>query len=290
MSLKKGQIIKLTGGWYTVIDSSGEKKQVKPLGIFRYQDIKPKVGDWVEYDDQSIIRVKPRKNDLSRPAIANIDQALIIQAAKEPDFSFVLLDRFLVVVANANIDAVIVVTKTDLCSTIERDHLAGKLAFYDTHYPIIWFSAKTHEGQDDIEAITKAKINVLTGQTGAGKTSLLNTLNPELHLATNQISKALGRGKHTTRTVELIPFFQGWMADTPGFSQLDITGIEKEHLRDLYPDFKPFATKCRFNVCSHIHEPDCQVRIAMEEGKILKDRYENYVNFYDEIRMTKPRY
>jgi ribosome biogenesis GTPase len=290
MSLKKGQIIKLTGGLYTVIDEDGVKKQVKPLGIFRYQDIKPKVGDWVAVDDHSITQVFARKNDLSRPAIANIDQALIIQSAKEPDFSFGLLDRFLVIVADANIDAVIIVTKIDLCSVQDRQELAKNMAFYEEFYPVIWFSTKTYEGQEKIESLTQSKINVVTGQTGAGKSSLLNVLNPKLQLATNQISKALGRGKHTTRTVELIPFFHGWIADTPGFSQLDITNIEQSRLRDLFPDFLPYASHCRFNGCSHIHEPECQVRNAVDEGKILKSRYENYVNFHEEIRSTKPRY
>jgi len=288
--LKKGRIIKLTGGLYTVIDADGNRQELKPLGIFRIQDIKPKVGDLVECDDNSIVKVFPRKNDLSRPPIANVDQALIIQSAKEPGFSLPLLDRFLVVIAASEVDPVIIVTKTDLLTLSERRELEETMAFYSPHYPVIWFSTRTHEGQAEIEAITRSKVNVLTGQTGAGKSSLLNSLNPDLQLATDIISKALGRGKHTTRTVELISFYQGWIADTPGFSQLDITGIDTDHLRELFPEFLLYSSQCRFNGCTHLHEPDCQVRKALKENKILRQRYENYADFFQEIHAAKPRY
>lgn len=288
--MKKGRIIKLTGGLYTVIDENKNRYELKPLGIFRILENKPKVGDIVTFDEQSINGLFPRENNLLRPAIANVDQALLVHAAKAPDFSFPLMDRFLILIESAGIRPVIIISKMDLLSTLERELLEKKLAYYRHYYPVIYFSTKTKEGQEAIEQITRDKVNVLAGQTGAGKSSLLNAMNPELELATDEISKALGRGKHTTRVVELIQFHDGWIADTPGFSYLELVDIDKDRLRELYPDFTEYSAACRYNSCSHTHEPGCAVKDAYREGKILAERYENYVKFLEEIQAIKPRY
>ncbi len=288
--MKEGRIIKLVGGLYTVVDATMNRYQLKPLGIFRYQNEKPKVGDFVKFTDESIVELLPRENDLARPAVANVDQALLVQSAKEPDFSFTLVDRFLVTIEHSGIKPVLIVTKTDLLTEAEAAALTAKLAYYATFYEIIRFSAVSLTNLDLIVKITSDKVNVLAGQTGAGKSSLLNTLDPTLELATDTISKALGRGRHTTRHVELIRFHHGWIADTPGFSKLDFAGIDAETLKDMYPDFVQLAPSCRFNGCSHLREPGCAIRQEVARGRLPEERYQNYVNFHEEIRSRKPKY
>ncbi len=288
--MKKGRIIKSLGALYIVVDEFMIRHEMKALGILRYQNEKPKVGDMVMFDDFSIVKLLERENDLVRPSICNIDQALLITSAKAPEFSFNLLDKFLLLIVASNIKPVIVVSKMDLLKTDETIILRQKLAYYHRFFPVLYFSTKTKEGLQDIVEITSGKVNVLAGQTGAGKSSLLNTLNPELHLATDEISKALGRGKHTTRHVELIQFQAGWIADTPGFSKLDFTGLEADTFGQFYPDFFALSHDCRFNGCTHTHEPGCKVKLAYESQEILPERYENYLHFYEEIKAIKPRY
>ena len=288
--MKKGRIIKLIGGLYTVIDNDLNRYQLKPLGIFRYQNEKPKVGDFVTFNADSILEVEARQNELVRPAIANVDQALIVQSAKEPDFSFTLLDRFLVLVNNSGIKPVIIVTKTDLLTDFEADTLKAHLDYYKTDYEVIFSSTISKENLEKIVAITSGKVNVLAGQTGAGKSSLLNSMDASLDLATDAISKALGRGKHTTRHVELIRFHHGWIADTPGFSKLEFHDISLEDLCGLYPDFLRVAERCRFKGCSHVHEPGCAVIENVKKHMIPNERYDNYLRFYEEIKAQKPKY
>lgn len=288
--MKKGRIIKSLGALYTVVDENLTRYELKPLGIFRYQNIKPKVGDIVKFDDFSIIKLMDRVNDLDRPSICNIDQALLITSAKEPEFSFNLLDKFLLLIIASNIKPVIVVSKMDLLKPEETAILKQKLAYYQRYFPVLYFSTVTEDGLQEISNITSGKVNVLAGQTGAGKSSLLNTLNPNLHLATDKISKALGRGKHTTRHVELIQFQDGWIADTPGFSKLDFTGLEADTFGQFYPDFFALSSECRFNGCTHTHEPECRVKQAYDALDILPERYENYCRFFEEIKAIKPRY
>lgn len=288
--MKKGRIIKLIGGLYTVIDAEENRYLLKPLGIFRYQNEKPKVGDFVTFDADSIVEIDQRQNELVRPSIANVDQVLVVQSAKEPDFSFTLLDRFLVLIEHSGIKPVIIVTKTDLLSDQENRELREKLDYYTNDYDVIFFSAVSKENLAKIIQITSDKVNVLAGQTGTGKSSLLNTIDERLDLATDEISKALGRGKHTTRHVELIRFHHGWIADTPGFSRLEFQDIPLENLPLLYPDFLRLADRCKFNGCSHVHEPDCAVEEACKQKLIPAERYENYLRFHEEIRLQKPKY
>ncbi|PKL00127.1 MAG: ribosome small subunit-dependent GTPase A [Tenericutes bacterium HGW-Tenericutes-1] len=288
--MKKGRIIRLIGGLYTVIDELGNRVDLKPIGLFRYQNISPKVGDEVMYDEESIQEVLPRKNDLVRPAIANVDQAIIINSAKKPDFSFYLLDQFLALIEDANVKPLIVLTKIDLMSDKELLQLKSKLEYYTSMYKVCYVDSKNRVGIDLLMENLSGKLSVFSGQTGAGKSSLLNAIDPLLNLKTDAISEALGRGKHTTRHVELIKINEGWIADTPGFSKLEFPEMNVTKLKDLYPDFTRLANLCRFNQCLHINEPDCAVKKAYQEGSILKERYENYVLFHQSIKSQKPKY
>ncbi|MFP4477809.1 MAG: ribosome small subunit-dependent GTPase A [Candidatus Izemoplasmatales bacterium] len=286
----KGRIIKLVGGLYTVLDQNNERHTLKPLGIFRHKNIRPKVGDIVEFNKDSITKVEERKNDLYRPLIANVDQVLLVNSAKDPDFSFLLLDKFLTLIESNHILPVIIVTKIDLMKEKELKVLKEKLTYYEKFYQVIYFSSITQENLASIEAVTKDKVNVLAGQTGAGKSTILNTINPELEIKTNEISKALGRGKHTTRHVELIEFGQGFIADTPGFSSLEFKEMTLENIKYYFIDFFELSHQCKFNECSHIHEPGCEVKKQLEKGHILPERYQDYLHIYNEVKALKPMY
>ena len=288
--LKKGKIIRLIGGLYTVIDEVGNRIDIRPIGLFRYQNISPKVGDEVMYDEDLIHEVLPRKNELLRPAIANVDYAIIINSAKKPDFSFYLLDQFLALVERAGITPVVVLTKIDLMNEAELIQLKSKLDYYKSMYPVLYVDSKHHVGIEDLLELLKGKVCVLSGQTGAGKSSLMNSIDPLLNLKTDAISEALGRGKHTTRHVELIKVGAGWIADTPGFSKLEFPDMDILQLKDLYPDFVKLRDDCRFNGCVHVNEPNCAVKNAYQKGDILKERYENYLLFHANIKAQKPKY
>ena len=288
--MKKGRIIKLIGGLYTVQDKEKNKYNVKPLGIFRYRNISPKVGDIVDFNTDNITNVYQRKNELYRPMIANVDQVLIINSAKKPNFSFLLLDKFLAMITAFNIQPVIIVSKIDLMSKEELIEFKNRLSYYNQYFPIIYYSSKTKEGINEILKLVSNKVNVLAGQTGAGKSSLLNSINPDLNLETNEISKALGRGKHTTRHVEIFEFGKGYIADTPGFSKLEFQDFEADQLRYYYPDFFEKSSKCKFNGCTHTHEPGCEIKRLVNENKIPRIRYDNYLQIYQEISNIKRVY
>ena len=288
--MKKGRIVKLIGGLYTVQDKEKNKYVVKPLGIFRHKNISPKVGDMVDFNNDSIIKVYERENELYRPMISNVNQVLLVNSAKKPNFSFLLLDKFLAMIEAYNIMPIIIVTKVDLMNNEELFILKEKLTYYKKFFTVIYFSKITKVGLNEILEITKNNINVLAGQTGAGKSSLLNTINPELKLKTNEISKALGRGKHTTRHVEIFEFGNGYIADTPGFSKLEFLDFKADQLKYYYPDFFEYSSLCKFHECNHIHEPKCEVKRLVEVGKIPKFRYDNYVTIYQEIESLKTVY
>ncbi len=288
--MKKGRIIKLVGGLYTVSDDKKNKFVLKPLGIFRHKKIAPKVGDIVDFDNDSITHVYERKNELYRPMIANADQVLLVNSAKKPNFSFLLLDKFLAMIEAFSIDPIIIVTKVDLLSTDELNDLKKQLQYYEKYFKVFYFSKITKVGIDEIHDITKDKVNVLAGQTGAGKSSLLNTIDPKLNLETNEISKALGRGKHTTRHVEIFEFGTGYIADTPGFSKLEFQDFKADQLKYYYPDFFGYSDKCKFYECNHIHEPKCEIKRLVETKEIPRIRYDNYITIYEEILAIKPMY
>jgi ribosome biogenesis GTPase len=288
--LSKGRIIKLVGGLYTVLDKENQRHTLKPLGIFRHRNFRPKVGDIVEFNKDSITKVDDRKNDLHRPQIANVDQVLLVNSAKDPDFSFLLLDKFITLIESNEILPVIIVTKIDLMNAIELDELKEKLKYYQKFYEVIYFSSITKENLESINTVTKDKVNVLAGQTGAGKSTILNTINPDLDIRTNEISKALGRGKHTTRHVELIVFGEGFIADTPGFSSLEFKEITLENIKYYFIDFFELSHQCKFNECTHIHEPSCEVKNQLDKGNILPERYNDYIHIYNEVKAMKPMY
>ncbi|HAQ56403.1 MAG TPA: ribosome small subunit-dependent GTPase A [Acholeplasmatales bacterium] len=288
--LKEGKIIRLTGGLYTVVDAKGTCVDLRAAGLFRHHNESPKVGDDVTLDDDLIRTIKPRRNDLVRPAIANVDQALLVNACKEPEFSFLLLDQFLLLILSASVKPVIVISKIDLLTAAELAELKRKLSYYEPFFPVVYVDSLAAFGAETMRPYLKGKTSVLAGQTGAGKSSLLNAVDPTQHRATDAISRALGRGKHTTRTVELIPFGDGWIADTPGFSSLEFAGIELATIQDLYPDFTAIANNCRFNGCTHVHEPDCAVKAAVAAGTILPERHYNYLRIREEIKSLKIRY
>lgn len=288
--MKDGLIIKLIGGLYTVLDEENNSHKLKARGKFRHTKESPKVGDRVLFDHEFIKDLKERKNNLVRPPICNVDQAILINSAKEPNFSFNLLDRFLMTIENEEITPVIVITKIDLLESKELEVLKAKMKYYETFYDVVYLSSKTKENVEALNHIFKDKISVFAGQTGAGKSSLLNAINPLFNLETNAISKALGRGKHTTRHSELLPVYGGLVADTPGFSKLDFFDIDLENVPMNFVDFFELSSECKFRACTHINEPKCKVKEEVEKGNILSSRYENYKSIFDEIKNTKPKY
>lgn len=273
-----------------MVGTDGIRHQTKPIGIFRYKHIYPKVGDDVLFEGESFYEVLPRKNEMSRPAVANVDYIFIVNACKEPDFSFLLLDRFLALIAHAGIPPMIIITKTDLMNAIELSNLKHKLSYYEQYFPVFYTNSTDIASIEAIKNLIAGKIIVLSGQTGAGKSSMLNAIDPTLQIATNTISKALGRGKHTTRHVELLNVCGGWMADTPGFSKLEFKEFEAKTFNTLYPDFVKFRNDCRFNGCTHTNEPGCKIKVLVKDGEILPERYANYVQLYEEIKNQKPLY
>ncbi|OBW58576.1 ribosome small subunit-dependent GTPase A [Solibacillus silvestris] len=293
--MAQAQIRKALSGYYYV-EKDGNLIQCRARGIFRNRGESPLVGDFVEYSydgesDGSIDKILERHNELVRPPIANVDQALLVFSAKEPDFNTVLLDRFLVVLESFHVQPIIILTKMDLLNDAERAHLQTYIDDYkEIGYDIIETYIDDPTLLEKIEPYLQEKTSVLAGQSGVGKSTLLNTLLPELDLKTGIISKSLGRGKHTTRHVELIEVCGGLLADTPGFSSFDFEMIEKEELTSCLPEFERISENCKFRGCLHIKEPKCAVKHAVETGEIRSYRYEHYEQILQEIIDRKPRY
>lgn len=295
--MAEGKIIKALSGFYYVKNrEDGEIYQCRGRGVFRKRKITPLVGDHVEFQKENgregyILDIGERKNELVRPPIANVDQAVLVFSAKEPAFSTLLLDRFLVPIEKNLIRPLILITKCDLLSADEKEKLLETLAVYrQIGYSVILSSAKAGEGADALLSALKGKITVFCGQSGVGKTSILNRLDPALGLKTNEISTHLGRGKHTTRHVELLPVGGGLVADTPGFSSLDFAGVEFTELGDYFPEISEKSAGCKFRGCLHENEPHCAVKAALAEGEIASFRYSHYIQFLQEIKNRKPRY
>lgn len=275
---RTGQIVKIISNLFTVkID--GNLYDCRARGKFRNTSITPLVGDFVVIDDETnyILNICERKNCLSRPAIANVDIGLIITSCKDPDLSLLLLDKEILTIVNLEIEPVIILTKTDLLSEEELNEIKLISAYYET----IGYCVLTNKEPEKIIGALKNKTVVLTGQTGAGKSTLLNILDTSLNLKTSPISKALGRGVHTTRHTEIHEISGIKFADTPGFSALDLA-ITPDRLKELYPEFLEFT--CRFQDCAHDKEIGCGVKEAFENGKILKSRYENYLKIRGELK------
>ena len=278
--MANGKIVKSISDDYTVLSSDDKRYICKARGKFRKDNIKPAVGDNVVFDDKTCVinEVLKRKNDLIRPNVKNVDQAVIITSLKEPDFSSNLLDKLLVIIEFNNIKPIICITKKDLVSNEEFKSLKKVLDYYESiGYPVYY-----NDKLEDIRKIFKNKITVFTGQTGAGKSTLLNSISTDLDLKTGEISKALGRGKHTTRHVELLDVEGGLVADTPGFSSLDFKGMEKSDIRDSFIEFNEYRYDCEFSDCMHLNEVKCEVKKRVKSGEILTSRYENYIKFIKE--------
>jgi len=293
--MPEGKIVKALSGFYYVLHNDS-LIQCRGRGIFRKNKITPLVGDEVVFQAENelegyILEVKMRKNELVRPPIANVDQAILVFSAVEPDFSTVLLDRFLVLVEFNHIKPLICITKMDLTNNVEKEKIADYAEQYRAAgYEVILTSSETETGIELLNPHIEKKISVFAGQSGVGKSSLLNVLRPDLDLKTNDISTHLGRGKHTTRHVELIKIGNGLIADTPGFSSLEFTTIEAEDLTFCFPEIQGASENCKFRGCLHVTEPKCGVKAAVESGEIPAYRYEHYVDFLQEIKDRKPRY
>lgn len=293
--MPEGKIIKALSGFYYVFEN-GQVTQCRGRGVFRKQKITPLVGDDVVFQAENeqegyIMEIKERKNELVRPPVANIDQAILVFSAVEPDFSTMLLDRFLVLVEFNHIRPIICITKMDLTTAEEE---ASILQYADQYrkigYEVILTSSEKEIGIEQLAPFLEETISVFAGQSGVGKSSLLNALRPDLALKTNDISTHLGRGKHTTRHVELIPVGNGLVADTPGFSSLEFLDIEAEQLTSCFPELQRASENCKFRGCLHLKEPKCGVKEAVESGEILLSRYQHYLDFLNEIKERKPRY
>lgn len=274
----EGIIIKNISNDYVVLCRNGEYT-CKPRGKFRNDKITPLVGDTVviDPDNKYILNIKPRKNMLIRPSVANIDQALIVTSVKEPDFSTNLLDKLLIVISYNNIEPVICLTKLDLLNDQELQEINKYIKYYES----IGYKVILNTDKKQLKEILKNKLTVITGQSGAGKSSLLNNLDKNLELKTNEISKALGRGKHTTRHVELYHIYDGLVVDTPGFSAIDLSNIPNIGIRDNMKEMYDNLDNCKYRDCMHIKEDGCSVKKKVENGEILQSRYNNYKSFIE---------
>ncbi|WP_391121132.1 ribosome small subunit-dependent GTPase A [Psychrobacillus sp. L3] len=290
-----GQIRKALSGFYYVYDNN-QLIQCRGRGVFRNRGESPLVGDFVDYtvegnNDGTITVIHERKNSLVRPPIANIDQAILVFSVKEPDFNTILLDRFLVVLESFHIEPIICLTKSDLLDEKMEETIKTYIKEYEQiGYQVFMTFKDDPQFDNKITPLLKGKTTVLAGQSGVGKSTLLNTILPTLNLKTGVISDALGRGKHTTRHVELIEVCGGLLADTPGFSSFEFDLMEKEELSSCFPEFVEIQDECKYRGCMHVNEPKCAVKEAIETGKIKDYRYKHYLQFFNEILERKPRY
>lgn len=286
----EGKIVKGIAGFYYVHVVGFGLYECKAKGIFRKRKIKPLIGDHVEItilDEKektgNIIEILPRKNELIRPAVSNIDQAMVIFAAAQPDPNLNLLDRFLLLMAKQEVPVIICFNKKDIVEQQEQDFLYQ--IYEKCGYDVLFTSTYTKEGIDIVQEKLRGKTTVLAGPSGVGKSSMMNLLQPNANMETGAVSEKIKRGKHTTRHSEII-HIEGntYVMDTPGFSSIWIDQFEKEELRNYFMEFLEFEPQCKFQGCLHINEPICGVKNALQEGKISKTRYENYVTLYEELK------
>ena len=282
----QGRIIKSLAGFYYV-ESDGVVYQTRARGNFRKKGQTPYVGDFVDFsaEDHSegyILAIHDRKNSLVRPPIVNIDQAVVIMSAKEPDFNANLLDRFLVLLEHKAIEPIVYISKMDLVTTPDE------IAAIQKQYQEIGYQFCT--SLDELLPLLTDKVTVFMGQTGVGKSTLLNKIAPDLKLETGEISDSLGRGRHTTRAVSFYNVNGGKIADTPGFSSLDYEITNAEDLNKAFPELRRLSRLCKFRSCTHTHEPSCAVKDAVESGELWQSRYDNYLQFLSEIENRRETY
>lgn len=291
----RGKIIKGIAGFYYIYAEDGKIYECKAKGIFRKDNQKPLVGDNVEISvldekemEGSVTAILPRKNSLIRPAVANVDQAFVIFAMENPKPNYMLLDRFLIMMEQQGIPAVVCFNKKDLGTEEELDFLYR--TYTQCGYRVILSSALKGDGISEIHEILRGKATVVAGPSGVGKSSLTNSLQGEIQMETGEISKKLKRGKHTTRHSQVIPVGEDtFLVDTPGFSSLYLTDMEEQELKNYFPEFREYEEGCRFQGCRHIHEPGCAVKEALEADKISRLRYEDYLSLHQELK-EKRRY
>jgi ribosome biogenesis GTPase len=289
----RGILLKGYGGFYYV-HTEDQLWECSLRGRFRLKSQEFLAGDrvWISPGlgkTATIEKVEPRKNSLTRPPIANVDQALIVFALVSPEPDYNLLDRLLLQIELENIQPVLVLTKTDSWQATEAEEKHWQ-AYREMGYSLIKVSNKTGEGIAEVGKCLEGKTSVMAGPSGVGKSSLLNSLSPGLERKTSEVGKKLKRGRHTTRHVELMPCAGGFVADTPGFSNLNIPPLRREELAGYFQDFQRFLGKCRFNSCLHDREPDCMIKEAVTDGKIIGSRYRHYLSFLQEIMENERKY
>ena len=291
----QGKIVKGIAGFYYVHVVESGLYECKAKGVFRKEKIKPLVGDIVEIDilDEeekkgNIVEILERKNELIRPAVANIDQALVVFAVTKPKPHFNLLDRFLILMESKEIPVILCFNKKDIATEPEIQELRD---IYETcDYQMIFTSALQEENVNELKELLRGKTTAIAGPSGVGKSSLINIFQPDANMETGSISEKIERGKHTTRHSELIWIEDDtYIMDTPGFSSLYTNEFEKEELKYYFREFEEYEGQCKFLGCDHIHEPNCAVKQALEEGKIHPVRYKNYIEMYNELK-DKRRY
>ena len=288
-----GKIMKGIGGFYYVYVEGCGLYECRAKGIFRNKKMKPNVGDIVEIDVLSeeaktgnLTKIHPRKNQLIRPMVANVDQALVIFAVHEPEPNFHLLNQFLVMMECQQIPVTICFNKMDLATDEEREKLEKDYA--GSGCRVLFASAAKKQGVRELEELLIGKTTVMAGPSGVGKSSTLNCVSTHKQMETGTVSEKIKRGKHTTRHSELIYLgADTFLMDTPGFSSLYLEEMDKEELKYYFPEFSPYENQCRFNGCAHIHEPGCKVKEALEQGEISRMRYEDYCLFYEELAQHK---
>ena len=289
----QGKIIKGIAGSYYVHCEDHEIYECKAKGVFRKKKEKPLVGDNVEIEitdavehTGTVAKIRKRKNELIRPAVANVDRAMVIFAAASPDPSFPLLDRFLWMMEREGVEAEIVFNKVDLLTEQDREEIRS--IYEPAGYPFLFTSTKTGEGLEQLRELLKNKTTTVAGPSGVGKSSLINACQTSVTMETGDLSRKLERGKHTTRHSELIFVEENtYIVDTPGFSSLFLFEEEKELVKDYFREFGRYGADCRFPDCMHMQEPDCAVKQAVADGKIHKSRYESYRNMFEEVKSRR---
>lgn len=285
-----GIIIKGIGGFYYVEAADGIIYECKARGVFRKEKITPLAGDKVEIsvdenNKNSIDKIYERRNMFKRPPIANVDKLVIVSSVCDPRPNLLIIDRLTAVAVYKNVEPIIVFTKNDLQSADEYIEI-----YKNAGFKTFAVSNETGEGIGEIKAVIENGVCVFTGNSGVGKSSLINRMYPDFALETGEISKKLGRGRHTTRHVELLKINNGYIADTPGFSSLDFETndlIKKDELAFCFPDFSDYIDSCKFSTCAHVNDKGCRLIEAVNSGDVMRSRHESYVTMYNEVKDIK---